>query len=257
MTKKTARESAEDKWFEELLAAEEKCQGAFVCSIKRNHNTTKIDKAINKIGENLVRCDLKCEGINNNPKRGVIPRCLIQEKRNGKKKCIVVGLNPGKCNAKERKYYLNNGISFVSLAGYFDQIQNRRYFKEARELITLLGFDGDILWTDLAECECLGKNGEIPIQTLRVCINRFLRKEIDLFKHSTIFALGNVAFNFCALSFPNHFIVGLPHSSGSYGTFSKLKKKVQANKRHFIKCISKAKDHNKYRAVHLAKIDWK
>jgi len=212
---------------------------------------------INELGEKLVKCNLNCEGINNNPKLGIIPRCLIQENRDGKNSCIVVGLNPGKCKNKEREYYLSKGIKFDSLSGYFfeSNLNNRPYFKRTRDLITLLGFDGDILWTDLAKCECLGKNGEIPIQTLRVCINRFLRKEVELFKCSTIFALGNVAFDFCALSFPNHFIVGLPHPSGSYGDFTKLKKRVLSNTKHFTDNISKTKDdNNNYRAVHLSKI---
>jgi hypothetical protein len=118
-----------------------------------------------------------------------------------------------------------------------------------------LGFDGNILWTDLAKCECLGENGRLPIQTLRVCINRFLRKEIEVFKCSTVFALGNVAFDFCALSFPNHFIVGLPHPSGSFGDFVRLQKSVLSKPNYFINNISKIKDkHGNYRAIHLSKI---
>jgi len=211
---------------------------------------------INKLGEKLVKCDLNCEGINNNPKKGIIPRGLIQERRNGKNSCIVVGLNPGKCKIKEREYYLKKGIKFDSLSEYFfENLYNLPYFKRTRDLITLLGFDGNILWTDLAKCECLGKNGRVPIQTLRVCINKFLRKEIEIFKCSTIFALGNIAFDFCALSFPNHFIVGLPHPSGSYGDFNKLKKRVISNPKYFTDIISKPKDSNgNYRAVHLSKI---
>lgn len=212
---------------------------------------------INELGEKLVTCNLNCEGINNNPKLGIIPRCLIQENRNGKKSCVIVGLNPGKCKNQERQYYLTKGIKFNSLYGYFfeSNLNNRPYFKRTRDLITLLGFDGNILWTDLTKCECLGKNGRVPVQTLRVCINKFLRKEVELFKCSTIFALGNIAFDFCALSFPNHFVVGLPHPSGSYGNFNKLKKRVISHPKHFIDNISKIKDgHGNYRVVHLSKI---
>ncbi len=212
---------------------------------------------LNKLGNKLVKCDLNCEGINNKPKLGIIPRCLIQEKRNGKNSCIVVGLNPGKCKSKERQYYLAEGIKYDSLLKYFikSNLKNRPYFKRTRDIITLLGFDGNILWTDLAKCECLGKNGSVPIQTLRVCINRYLRKEIELFKSPTIFALGNIAFNFCALSFPNHFVVGLPHPSGTYGDFNKLKKKIVSREKYFTNHISKIKDSNgNNRAIHLSKI---
>lgn len=212
---------------------------------------------INKIGDRLVKCNLNCEGVNNCSKLGIIPRGLIQESRKGKKSCIVVGLNPGKCSDSERQYYLTKGIKFSSISGYFFEtsLNQRPYFKRTRDLITFLGFDGKILWTDLAKCECLGKNGKVPIQTLRVCIDKFLRKEIEFFSCSTIFALGNDAFIFCALSFPNHFIVGLPHPSGSYGNFINLKKRIESNPKYYINDISKTKDHKgNFRAVHLSKI---
>ncbi len=70
---------------------------------------------INELGKKLVKCDLNCEGVNNNPKLGIIPRCLIQENRSGKNSCIVVGLNPGKCKNKEKQYYLAKGIKFDSI----------------------------------------------------------------------------------------------------------------------------------------------
>jgi len=54
---------------------------------------------LNKLGEQLVKYDLGCDGITNEPHNGIIPRCLILESRPaGKNTCIVVGLNPGKCN---------------------------------------------------------------------------------------------------------------------------------------------------------------
>jgi len=210
-------------------------------------------KAIDEIGNKLVKCDLHCQGVNNNPKKGIIPRCLNVEKRSGRNTCAVVGLNPGKCKNDERNYYLASGIKYSSIANYFEKkIRNRAYFKRTREIISLLGFDGDILWTDLAKCECSGKNGSAPIQTLRVCINRFLREEIAFFQCATIFALGNEAFKFCALSFPNHFVVSIPHPTGSRGDFSTLKNSVIRNKRYFIRKISDKKDPDgNYKAVNM------
>jgi len=212
---------------------------------------------LRELEKELIKCTQKCDGINNNPKLGIIPRCLVLEKRKGKNNCIVVGLNPGKCGRREREYFLNTGIKHSSFSKYFfeSNLNNKPYFKRTRDLITVLGFDGDILWTDLVKCEGLDKNGIPPIQTLRVCINRFLRKEVDIFKCSTIFALGNVAFDFCALSFPNHFIVGLPHPSGSYGVFIRLKNKVQLDTKYFTNNISRKKDaSNNFRAIHLSKV---
>jgi uracil-DNA glycosylase len=214
-------------------------------------------KTINDLGEELVKCSLKCEGINNNPKLGAIPRGLFLEKRNGKKRCIVVGLNPGKCKEWEREYFRNNGIKFDSLSKSFHEtnLKSVRYFKRTRDLITSLGFDGDILWTELVKCECIGENGKIPVQTLRVCIDRFLRKEVKLFECQTIFSLGNMAFDFCALSLPNHFVVGLPHPSGSYGDFNRLKERVLSDTKRFTNIISETKDSNgKFRAIHLSKV---
>jgi len=191
----------------------------------------------------MVRCHLNCGGINNNPEKGIIPRGLVLEKREGKCSCIVIGLNPGKCNATEREFYLENGINFDSILSYFDgHLKNLRYFTKTRDLITFLGFGGDILWTELVKCECLGQNGIIPVQTLRVCIDNYLRKEIDSFNTPTIFPLGNNAFDFCSLRFPNHFIVGLPHPTGSYGHFDRLKKKVESNTKKYADVISRKED---------------
>lgn len=212
---------------------------------------------LKSIEKELVRCNLKCDGVSNNPKRGIIPRGLVLEKRKGKHNCIVVGLNPGKCKKEEKKYYHKEGVKSDSFSRYFfeSRLNERRYYKRTRDLITLLGFDGDILWTDLAKCECRGKNGRLPIQTLRVCINRFLKKEIKNFKSTTIFTLGNRAFDFCSLSFPNHFIVGVPHPSGSYGDFDRLKRKVISRKRSFKKEIKNRMDNNNhYKAIRLSEM---
>ncbi|MDD5474301.1 MAG: uracil-DNA glycosylase family protein [Candidatus Methanoperedens sp.] len=212
---------------------------------------------INLLGEKLVKCNLKCEGINNNPKEGIIPRCLMVEKGNGSNSCIVVGLNPGKCNEDEKKYYLGHGIKYESLLRYFSEsnLKNIPYFKKTRDLITTqLGFKGDIVWTNLVKCECKGENGKIPIQTLRVCINRFLREEVKISNCSTIFALGNEAFKFCALGFPNHFIVGIPHPKARFGDFDKFNEKFLSNPSRYINILSNPKDNNgNYKAVDLKK----
>jgi hypothetical protein len=67
--------------------------------------------SIDGIGIKLVNCKLKCEGIRNEPEKGVLPRCLILEK-NGRPandlavpECIVVGINPGTSRGRERGYY--------------------------------------------------------------------------------------------------------------------------------------------------------
>ena len=208
---------------------------------------------LNEIGEKLVQCDMHCDGIEKEPQKGIIPRTLILQSREGEGTSIMVGLNPGKCKPEERNYYLDHGIKFTSIKGYFfdSKLHDNPYFKRMRELVTTLGFEGDILWTNLAKCECKGKNGDVPMQTLRVCINHFLRKEIDVFQSSTIFALGKTAFDFCALSFPEHFIVGIPHPTGSR-TFIPLRKKIQENSAPYLAAIAEKRDKNSnYRAIRL------
>ena len=212
---------------------------------------------LNELGEKLVKCDMHCDGIKKDPQKGIIPRCLIVETRAGKGVSIIVGLNPGKCKEEEKDYYLSRGIKFASIAGYFtnSNLHDRPYFKRMRILISALGFKGDILWTNLAKCECSGKNGDVPMQTLRVCINSFLRKEIDVFRSSTIFALGNRAFEFCALSFPEHFIVGIPHPTGSHGDFVHLQEKITVSPAPYLVAIAERKDTNSnYRAIRLVNV---
>jgi hypothetical protein len=212
---------------------------------------------IDRLGNELVKCNFDCEGITNNPKKGVLPRSLLPEERCGETRCIVVGLNPGRCKSAEKRFYLEHDLSYDSTKEYFFQrgLKDKPYFKRTREIVSLLGYEGDILWTDLVKCECSGKNGVLPVQTLRVCINRFLRREIELFDAQMIFALGNDAFKFCALSFPNHLVVGVPHPTGSYGNFDKLKKKISRHPSYYTEQLSKPKDKNgKFIAVKLSKI---
>lgn len=213
--------------------------------------------SLKKLGQKLVKCNLRCEGITIDRKKGIVPRGLIYEKRKGKNKVIVVGLNPGKCKKEQKEYYLENGLAFETEQNYFknSKLNSAPYFKRTRIMMDLLGFDGDILWSDLAKCQCSGKNGRLPVHTLRVCINEFLRKEVKIFKTTTIFALGNTAFEFCALSFPDHFIIGLPHPSGSFGDFYRLNTKVNKNLKFYKKEISRREDSNKmFKAIHLSRL---
>lgn len=222
---------------------------------------------IEKIGARLVGCDLNCPGIRNEPAKGVIPRGLIFESRKPTgKSCIVVGLNPGKCNSRERTHLKSHGLTYQSFRAYFDEpfgpqkrmLKNVPYFKKARNFITdELKFDGNILWTNLAKCECKGRNGIVPIQTLRVCINRFLRSEIATLDCETIVALGNQAFDFCALSFPDRLVIGIAHPA-AYGPFYKMAQKMRRGqfKQHVLDMIwRKRKDESGHlRAIKIPEL---
>ena len=74
---------------------------------------------IDKLGELLVKCDLNCESVsggNNEDKtKGIIPRCINLEPRGDNDKgVIVVGINPGRCNNKEKEDYLTNSLTYAA-----------------------------------------------------------------------------------------------------------------------------------------------
>lgn len=206
---------------------------------------------VNSIGDKLVRCKYCCEGITNKPSKGIVPRCLIFEGRIGKDGAIVVGLNPGKAKENEQSYYLKNNNTYNAVEDYWEnKIQHHQYYKKIRELLSKFGFEGSILWTELVKCECSGENGVIPIQTMRTCINTYLKSEIELFPDYTIFGVGNTAFEFCALSFPNHFIIGIPHPTGSFGNFTRLINNIQVDRQKYLDKLSNKKDRNeRHRAL--------
>jgi len=87
------------------------------------------------------------------------------------------------------------------------------------------------------------------------CINRFLKKEIELLNNPTIITLGKDSFKYCALSFPDHFIIGIPHPNAR-GDFTNLEKRIEKNKGRFLSQIADAKDNNgNYKALNLKNIN--
>ena len=208
---------------------------------------------IDIIGKKLVNCEYHCAGVTNNPAEGILPRCLIFEDRPGVKGSIVVGLNPGKAKKPEKKFYLKNKNTYNAVKKYWDvKVKHIKYYSQLREILSTLGFNGPILWTDLAKCQCSDEYRYVPIQSMRICINKYLRKEIGLFPKYTIFGVGNTSFEFCALSFPKHFVIGIPHPTGSYGNFSRLMKNINENKQKYIERIENRKDRNgKYMALKI------
>jgi len=205
------------------------------------------------IGNELVNCQNHCNGVQNNPEEGILPRCLIFEERVGTNGAIVIGLNPGKAKKSEHAFLLEHNNTYEAVETYWTRkIKNFQYYKKIRELLDKLGFNGSILWTELVKCQCSEENGIIPIQTMRTCINTYLKREIEVFPNYAIFGIGNQAFDFCSLSFPNHFIIGIPHPTGSYGTFSRLNQNIDRNKQSYIKKISKRKDNDgRYKAIKM------
>jgi len=187
---------------------------------------------IDEIGERLVHCELACVGIINEPKIGVLPRCLILENNEcsadnrTRPDCIVVGISPGISGPRERGYYMKEGISYESVKEYFFSgsrpISREKYFSQLRKIVGELGLGTAILWTDLCKCEDKTKGISPPMQTFRTCVRNFLRNELELFPAAPLIAVGNQSFQALCYLFPDRFVIGVPHPTGSYGNFSQL-----------------------------------
>jgi hypothetical protein len=174
-----------------------------------------------ELGEHLINCQLHCEGIVNDAPNGFPPKGPIYDPCTGKRDCIGVGLNPGSSKKEVdliAEFQANQPMSYEDgVRCLTDRWDRWEYYGKTREILSLLGFDRVILWTNLVKCECDSDNGydfdKVPGQTKRVCIQRFLAKEITMLGITTIIALGEVSYNFCALSFPHHLVIGIPHPS--------------------------------------------
>lgn len=177
--------------------------------------------SINEIGQSLVECRLNCDGIENNPKERILPRCLILEdpKGLGTPQCIIVGINPGHSRKRERKYYKENELSYNTTKEYFERkISKLKYFKILRNFAKEIGLGESILWTDLCKCENKIKESLPPLQTFRTCIKKFLKKELEVFPNIPIIAVGNQSFNALCYMYPDRFIIGIPHPTGTKNT---------------------------------------
>lgn len=196
--------------------------------IKTTDYYTLFQKKLFKIGTQLVNCRLNCKGICNNPKKGIIPRCLYLEyqNRNDQTGCVVVGINPGRSinNSHERKYYLNNQITYNTVISFWtDYVREKhRYYKDLRTFIECARYNGPILWTELVKCENEINIKFLPLQTFRTCIHNYLDHEINLVPQNwPIIAVGREAHKALSYLYPNKSILGIPHPN-SRGHFHKM-----------------------------------
>lgn len=216
---------------------------------------TSIYRKIDKIGKKLVKCPKICggKGIVNDPKKGIIPRCLFLETegREKQKGAVIIGFNPGPANKNEQER-MKNKISYEDYKNYFKEnnlgaysydTRARKHHKRAKDLVTALGFKGPILWTELVKCQFKEDIDikSLPERTMEECIKNYLRKEIKLFPKFPIIALGNDVFEFCSLRFPERIVIGIPHPSGRSRKSNEFYKKRGYKSKRLRKKISKYK----------------
>lgn len=186
----------------------------------------KLKLEIDKIGQQMVSCSNKCNGIACSLKKGILPRCLMLEidSRTQSRGVVIVGINPGRSKPDEQNYYIKNGQSYDEVVEYWRvHICGLKYYSSLRSFVDQLGFRGPILWTELVKCE--NKRGVRipPLQTFRICTKTYLSRELELIPDKwPLIAVGGEVYKALAYRFPTRIIVGIPHPTGSYGHFSKL-----------------------------------
>lgn len=181
---------------------------------------------IHTLGDNLVRCTVDCEGVAHNVSAGVLPRCMVFEDRlDDALGCVVVGLNPGRCPQSEREFYLKRGCTYHSELEFWEQTSSHiKYNTLMRKFLAAAGLAGDVLWTELAKCECGADEPTIPpVQTLRRCAGLYLSQELGAMPEEwPVIAVGSDAFRAVAFLEPNRRVLGIPHPTGSRGHFARL-----------------------------------
>ena len=190
-------------------------------------NRSKVDATLQRIGRQLVLCDVGCAGIRCDQSAGIPPRGLIFEfgGRASGRGSAVIGINPGHARPREIKSYLTNGTQYEVVLKYWqDIITAFPYYTKIRRFLDQVGLRGPILWSELAKCEnAAGSLGLPPLKTLRTCTGRFLNRELELIPKSwPLIGLGGEAFKALAYLYPSRTVIGLPHPTGSYGHFSQL-----------------------------------
>ena len=157
----------------------------------------------------MVRCQLHCKGIINNP------RCLFLDPSDAESvDCVIVGLNPGPIDSPEQEP--TDGTACLN------KHIKAPYYKNFRGFANKLGFKS-ILWTELCKCQKDKDQREIPIQTLRTCIHKYLEREIEAVEADVpLIAAGDNAYRVLSYRYTYRSVIGVPHPTGSHGQWSDL-----------------------------------
>lgn len=179
----------------------------------------ELKEKIAEIGKRVVECESSCTEILCDRPNGIPPRCLILESRSGEKGCAIVGLNPGKARPAEINYYKKHSTTYTVISDYWNlKISHCKYYEKLRILVTSFGFNGPILWTELAKCQNSPKVKFPSLRALRTCTGRFLTSELEAIPAAwPLFAIGREAYTALAYRYPEKTVIGVPHVTGARG----------------------------------------
>ena len=202
-------------------------------------------RSLNAIGAELVRCSRRCDGVRCDRRTGHLPRCLYLDVtgRHGLRGSVVVGVNPGRSTASERRYYRERDCTFGAVGTWFTELGTHYpYYVYLRRLVDRFGLKGPIVWTELAKCENRRGVTNLPLQTFRTCTDAFLQRELEACpKEWPLVAVGTEAYKGLAYRFPTRTVIGVPHPTGSRGHFhalfqdGKLRKRVAVGARKALR----------------------
>jgi len=189
---------------------------------------TAIHTSIADLGRHMSSCT-GCSTASG-PKKGTPPRCLwFEGSEQVSTGVIVVGLNPGRADEPEREFYRKHGMGFDATVEYLQlNAGSIRYYLKMRNFVAAaFGQPGgvpSIHWTELAKCELLPGLTRVPLDMKRTCVNRHLKKELDLLPRDwPIVATGREAFESMAILAGDRAVIGVPHPTGAFGSmFSQL-----------------------------------
>lgn len=116
------------------------------------------------------------------------------------------------------------------------------YYKFLRAFVNCVGYGGPILWTELVKCECNSADIVLPLQTFRICTDKYLKKELQAVPNDwPLIAVGREAHKALSYLFPEKSVLGVPHPTSSRGYFSKMFKK-DTNREQFSEDIQRQVD---------------
>ena len=88
--------------------------------VKMATDTKSLKNKIHEIGREMVDCKQQCEGIRNELKNGIIPRCLVLEEGVNNNGIIIIGMNPSNTKSRLREQE-QEALKNVPACEHYDQ----------------------------------------------------------------------------------------------------------------------------------------